>query len=197
MLIKVLIAIIASYLLGTLSFAYIITKIVKGEDIRTLGSGNAGFTNALRVLPKPFAFLVFFLDMAKGIIAVRLSMWLVGDPGSAIGLLMVIVGHTFPFWLGFKGGKGIAAGFGGLIGCSPILAACLLVIWAIVTLVSNHVSLGSIVVVAVMPFIGIAIKEPWYFILLLFVLAVLVIWLHRGNISRLRAGTESKLFKNR
>jgi len=197
MLIKVLIAIIASYLLGTLLFAYIITKMVKGEDIRTLGSGNAGFTNALRVLPKPFAFLVFFLDMAKGIIAVRLSMWLVGDPGCVIGLLMVIVGHTFPFWLGFKGGKGIAAGFGGLIGCSPILAACLLVIWAIVTLVSNHVSLGSIVVVAVMPFIGIAIKEPWYFILLLFVLAVLVIWLHRGNISRLRAGTESKLFKNR
>ena len=93
MLIKVLIAIIVSYLLGTLSFAYIITKMVKGQDIRTLGSGNAGFTNALRVLPKPFAFLVFFLDMAKGFIAVSLSMRLVGDPGSVIGLLMVTNGR--------------------------------------------------------------------------------------------------------
>ncbi len=192
----ILVAVIA-YGLGTISSAYIITKIKTGKDIRTVGSGNAGFSNALRVLPKPLAFLVFGLDVLKGYLGGIIGIWLLGDVGGIIGLVMVIVGHTFPFWLQFKGGKGIASGLGGLLAIAPLMGLSLLALWAVVVLVSNYISLGSVAAAVCMPIFAILFQEPLLYIILFLLAGILVVYKHRGNLVRIKNGTEAKLFKNR
>ena len=196
-ILKGLLVILIAYALGSISFAYIITKLKTGNDIRTMGSGNAGFTNCLRVLPKPLAFLVFFLDLAKGYVATWIGLAILGPTGGILGCVMSIIGHTFPFWLGFRGGKGIATGFGGLLALVPAIAWILLAIWAVVVVISNYISLGSVAAAVAMPILAFIFQVPVLYFVLFLLCAILVVYKHRGNISRIRQGTESKLFKGR
>lgn len=110
---------VIAYLLGSISFAYIITKMVTGKDIRTIGSGSAGTTNTARAVGKPLAALVMALDILKGFVSAEIGMWLAAETGGLLAFVFVIVGHTFPFWLKFHGGKGVACGAGALLALSP------------------------------------------------------------------------------
>lgn len=186
--------VVLSYLLGSLSFSILIAKWVKGIDIRQHGSGNAGATNTLRVLGKGPGLFVFILDIAKGVAAV----WL-GHAFSENGLLPVlcglaaIIGHNWPVWFKFKGGKGIATTIG-VIATLAFVPALLAGIAAIVIIaLTRYVSLGSLVFAALTP-IGIALLHYSLPLLLgSLVLAVFAFIRHRSNIVKLLQGTENKL----
>lgn len=195
-LLTVVIAIV-SYGLGSLSFAYIITKKLTGDDIRTKGSGNAGFTNAMRVLPKKWGVLVFILDILKGLIAVIIGKLLLDDMGGLIAMLFAILGHMFPFWMGFRGGKGISTGFGAAIAFDWRMAAIMLLLFLIVLLITNHVSAGSIAGAFALAFSGMYYHWSLIYVIVFLFAASLVIYKHRGNIERMINGNESKVFKNR
>ena len=195
-LLTVVIALV-SYGLGSLSFAYIITKKLTGDDIRTKGSGNAGFTNAMRVLPKKWGVLVFILDILKGLVAVIIGKLLLDDIGGLTAMLFAILGHMFPFWMGFRGGKGISTGFGATIAFDWRMAVIMLLLFLIVLLITNHVSAGSIAGAFALAFSGMYYHWSLIYVIVFLFAASLVIYKHRGNIERMINGTESKVFKSR
>ena len=186
-----------SYGLGSLSFSYMITKKLTGEDIRTMGSGNAGFTNAMRVLPKKWGVLVFVLDMLKGLLAVIIGRLLMDEPGAALALLFVIIGHMYPFWMQFRGGKGIAAGFGATLAFDWRMAIILLVVWAVILLITNYVSAGSIAGGLALAISGICYHWDIGYAVIFIIAAGFVIYKHKPNIERILKGEESKVFKKR
>ncbi len=205
------------FVAGSIPFGVILGR-AKGVDIRALGSKNMGATNVGRVLGKRFGVLCFFLDALKGAIPV-LSVWLLlvrahPDQTSLVGVLMplvgicAILGHVFSPWVGFRGGKGVATSFGALIAMWPLMtfpAIGALLVWVTVVKASRFVSLASICAAVSLPLLLIArvlipidgstIRAEAFLPLLVCVtaLAVLVVWKHRPNIARLRAGTESRV----
>ena len=205
-MIELLLKVLASYLIGSLIGGLIVGKLRGGVDIRTLGSGNAGGTNALRTQGKSFALWVMIIDIGKGIIATRLiaPLSLQGlGLASAGGLgewlpvacgLAAIVGHVYPVWFGFRGGKGVATLVGVVFGVEPMLLLAVLLVWLVMVVVFGFVSLASIVaalsIVVVVPATGMQPYEP----LLSFgvVVALLVAFTHRSNIARIREGTEPR-----
>lgn len=195
-LLSVLVILIA-YGLGSLSFSYIITKKLTGEDIRTKGSGNAGFTNAMRVLPKQWGLLVFVLDVLKGVIAVVIGRLLLDMPGGTLAMLFVIIGHMYPFWMQFRGGKGIAAGLGAFLALDWRIALISLCVFLVVVFLTNYVSAGSVMAGVTLLIAGICYHPGIGYIVAFAVAAGLVIYKHRPNIERILRGEESKLFKNR
>ena len=186
-----------SYGLGSLSFSYIITKKLTGADIRTNGSGNAGFTNAMRVLPKQWGLLVFVLDVLKGVIAVVIGRLLLDMPGGTLAMLFVIIGHMYPFWMQFRGGKGIAAGLGAFLALDWRIALISLCVFIVVVFITNYVSAGSVMAGVTLLIAGICYHPGIGYIAAFVAAAVLVIYKHRPNIERILRGEESKLFKNR
>jgi glycerol-3-phosphate acyltransferase PlsY len=191
-------ATLISYLLGSISFSYIMGKLVKGIDIRKYGSGNAGATNTLRVLGKGPAILVLALDIAKGIAAVRIGAMLSGEHDwlpSLCGLL-VIVGHNWPVFFGFKGGKGIAAAIGVLATISflPALYAGIIAILSIV--VTRYVSLGSLLFTLLCPVFIAFMGRPQPVLWASLAIALLAVIRHRTNILKLMRGEENKLGKS-
>lgn len=187
-------AVIIAYLLGSISFAYIVVKAKTGKDIRTIGSGSAGTTNTARAVGKPLALLVMALDIAKGYLAAQIGMALFGDVGGLLAFVAVILGHMFPFWLGFHGGKGVACGAGACLALSPFTFIPALLTFVVLTGVSGYVSLGSVVGCLVLIVTVFIVPEPWFFRLLYLVMASAVLFMHRANIKRLLKGTESKTF---
>jgi len=190
-----IIAVVISYLLGSISFSIVIAKWVKGIDIRNHGSGNAGATNTLRVLGKGPAIAVISLDIAKGIVAIWIGHWMAGDNEWIPVLcgLGAIVGHNWPIWFGFKGGKGIATTIGVLatLAFLPALYAGIIAILSIVF--TRYVSLGSLLFVFLTP---ILIGLFFYTLPLLtvsIVICIFAFWRHRTNIVKLFKGTENKL----
>lgn len=194
--------IIVAYLLGSIPTAVWIGKAFFGIDIRTQGSGNAGATNTIRVLGIKAGIPVLLIDILKGFISVMIAPALYRLAGGD-GMLPYIViasataavlGHTFPIFAGFKGGKGVATLLGVGLGLFPWAALCAIVVFAIVLLISKYVSLGSIIAGICFPVLVIFIFHPQYDVY--YILAVLVaIFLpitHRKNIKRLFNGTESK-----
>lgn len=188
-------AIAMAYLLGSISFSFLAGKLLKGIDIRQHGSGNAGATNTLRVIGKGPAAAVLLLDVLKGIAAILIGRWL-GDGNEWIPFLCglaVIVGHNWPVFFGFKGGKGIATTIGVLVMLSflPALFAGLFAIAAI--FLTRYVSLGSLIFTALTPFfIGImhfSINLLWVSLLI----AALAFYRHRTNIVKLATRRENKL----
>lgn len=183
------------YLIGSISFSYLIAKKIKKVDIRTQGSGNAGATNTLRVLGWGPAIAVLLLDASKGIIAVLISYWL-GVDGWVPFLagLFAIVGHNWPIYYGFRGGKGVATTVGvfAILVFIPTLIAGIVAILTIVF--TRYVSLGSILLVILTPlltaFFG---YYDTSYIILGSVISLLSIWKHRTNITRLIKGTENKI----
>ena len=185
------IMIIIAYLLGSVSVGILVCKFMKLPDPREQGSGNVGATNVMRVGGKNAAILTLIGDALKGLIPVLLAR-MVGVEGFmlAIVALAAVVGHMFSLFYGFKGGKGAATGFGGLLGLSFPASIIAVVVWLIVVAITRYVSLASLCVAALSVIIILFVHID-YFIPLLVIVA-LMIWKHMENIQRLRAGTENK-----
>jgi glycerol-3-phosphate acyltransferase PlsY len=193
------------YLFGSFPAGYFAGRIT-GVDVRSAGSGNIGATNVLRVLGKPWGYTVFFVDAFKGFAAVRLAFFLAGHLTFArpyavyfaiLAAVMCVVGHTFPIWLRFKGGKGVATSAGAIFGLMPLAAVIIFLVWVIVFEITRYVSLASLVAASALP-ATVALLIHWGIVdgvaLLYFstVLAILVVWSHRSNFSRLLKGTEQR-----
>jgi len=192
-----------SYLMGSVPAGYIAGRFA-GIDIRRVGSGNIGATNVLRVLGKPYGYAVFLFDFCKGVGAVRMSILIINaaHPGNQeselVGIMagvLCVLGHTYPVWLGFKGGKGVATSVGVLFGLMPAAALTVLAVWFVTFQATKYVSVASIaaavalpVTAAVMVHFGKAGTPLVYFSACL---AVVIVWRHRSNVSRLMKGTEA------
>lgn len=197
---------VASYFIGGLSPAILISKLASGRDIREVGSGNAGATNVLRNLGVRLGILTFVLDVAKGVVPTLAAMLLVDrhaayaasvpfTPYAAyLAGFMVIVGHTFPVLLGFRGGKGVSTTVGILFVLQPVLTAVLLLLALSLIFATGFVSLGSVVSAALVPVGGFLIPiVGWQFGIFGLCVALLLIWNHRENIDRLFKGTENRI----
>lgn len=185
---------VAAYILGATPSGLWICRWLGDLDIRDYGSKNTGATNVYRVMGWKAALFVFLMDSLKGAISVYIGFWLTQDPlGALLGGLMALLGHSLSFWMGFKGGRGVATGVGVLASLMPPVAGLAFLIWLITVLITRYVSLGSI-----LGSIG-AIILAWYFsypvyyqIFVLFI-GIFVIFRHRENIQRLLQGTENKV----
>lgn len=193
----ILIVALIAYLIGSIPTGYIIVKLKTGDDIRNIGSGSTGATNVKRVLGKKWFFTVMILDAIKGMIPVFLAKYLIS--GDSLGLfpviaaVMVIIGHSKPVFLNFKGGKSVASGIGTIYALNPLVGLILTVVWSIVTWFSKYVSLGSIIALICAPFLMYFLKNPVCYTIYAFIAMVYIIYLHRENIKRLIKGNENKV----
>lgn len=191
----IVLTILISYLIGCFSPAYFLGKFVKNVDIRNHGSGNAGTTNALRVFGKKIAIFTFLIDISKGIIAILIGRYILGVEGSYLSGIFVVLGHNWPVFLKFKGGKGIATSLGVLFILNWKLGLICLLIGVTFIVFTKYVSLGSIMASISAPIISFIITREvndYLFLTTLF-LGVLSIFRHRANIERLLKGKENKL----
>lgn len=196
---------VVGYLLGSFPSGFF-AGLIAGTDIRKHGSGNIGATNAWRVLGKPYGIAVFALDALKGFAAVRLAISIVErSEGSAayaefyaiLAAAACVVGHSFPIWLRFKGGKGVATSAGAILGVMPIAAVSIFLVWLAIFFATRYVSLASIIAALSLPaVVGWLVwsGRTQGIVLLYFSLAMtaLVVWRHRSNIGRLLSGTEPR-----
>ena len=201
MVIFLLIALL-SYLMGSVPAGYIAGRFA-GIDIRRVGSGNIGATNVLRVLGKPYGYAVFLFDFFKGVGAVRISILIinVAHPGNQeselVGIMagvLCVLGHTYPVWLGLKGGKGVATSAGVLFGLMPVAALMVLAVWFVTFQATKYVSVASIVAAVALPVTAAVMvhfeKAGMPLVYFSACLAVVIVWRHRSNVSRLMKGTE-------
>ena len=184
------IAIILAYCIGCISPSTILAK-ARGIDIKKEGSGNAGTTNALRHMGKKAAVITLIIDILKGVAAVCIGRFVAGDMGAVLCVLFVMLGHIWPVFLRFKGGKGIATSFGALLALDPIIAVIELGIVALVTLISKRMSAGSIAGLVLLPAVAF-IRMP-QFLWVSAVMSVIMLIKHRANIVRIIHGEEPKL----
>lgn len=192
---KLLLALVIGYLLGSISTGVILSRAFGHKDIRSQGSGNSGTTNMLRVMGKKFALLTFAGDLLKGIIAVLIGKALLGtQAGEIVGAFGAILGHNFPLYFGFKGGKGIATSFGCLLIVFPLQTLCAFGVFLLLVATTRYVSAGSLGAAVTLPFF-IMFTTPCDPVIWSSVIAIclLAIWRHYPNIKRLMNHTESKL----
>jgi glycerol-3-phosphate acyltransferase PlsY len=196
MALTLIIAFAGSYLLGSIPFGLVLTRLAGLGDIRGIGSGNIGATNVLRTGNKLLALAVLLLDAGKGAVAVLLAMWLLGPVAMPAAALGAVIGHLFPVWLGFKGGKGVATTLGTLLALAwPVgLIAC--AIWLGIALIFRISSAAALAAVAVAPIAALLLRGSSLAALVL-VVAALVWFKHAENIRRLLAGTEPRLGQSR
>ncbi len=184
-----------AYFVGSIPFAYIFVRSITGRDVRAEGSGNVGATNALRSAGWKVGVAVTVLDTAKGSLAVWAMM--VFNPESAwlaASMLAVVVGHCFPVWLGLRGGKGVATGFGAFLVIAPSSALAALGVWVVVLVAFRWVSLASMVATASFPVLVQLIDRPdWITLVSVAAAAILIILRHHSNIRLLIAGDEPRL----
>jgi glycerol-3-phosphate acyltransferase PlsY len=193
------------YLLGSFPAGYFAGRLA-GVDIRGVGSGNIGATNVLRVLGKRWGYPVFLIDAFKGFAAVRLAFVFVtyypdakpySEYFAILAAIMSVAGHSFPVWLRFKGGKGVATSAGAIIGLMPLAVPLVFLVWVLVFETTRYVSLASIVAAIALPII-VTLLARWKFVdtwaMIYFSIAImfLVLWRHRSNCSRLLNGTEQR-----
>ncbi|MCO7127043.1 glycerol-3-phosphate 1-O-acyltransferase PlsY [Sporolactobacillus shoreicorticis] len=188
-------SIIISYLIGSISFSYLITKKIKKIDIRKTGSGNAGATNTMRVLGTGPAVGVLLLDVFKGVVCILMANLLgLPDWAAALSGLAAIIGHDFPVYYGFKGGKGVATTIGVFFMIMPLFALIAGVITLLIIAVTRFVSLGSLFFLLFTPILGWIIHGYSTGVLVaLFLITILAFYQHRANIVRLIQGKENKL----
>jgi glycerol-3-phosphate acyltransferase PlsY len=198
MMIKAIMAGLLAYLLGSMSFAIIIPRLWgTSRDIRREGSGNAGATNVLRTQGKLQGALVLLGDLLKGVLAVWLGLALAGDAGGGAAGGLVLLGHCFPLFFGFKGGKGVATAAGALLVLLPQALAVLLVVFLLTVALARMVSLGSLTGALTLPVCLWFFRPPGPVAFFGLFAAILVFWNHRDNIKRILAGTENKLGKGK
>jgi len=185
---------LAAYLLGSVSFAVVLVRWRFATDIRTEGSGNAGATNVLRFHGRGLAALVALLDVAKGAAAVLLARLVTADPRYAAAAgLAAILGHVFPLYHGFRGGKGVATAFGAFLALAPVATLVSLGLFVVIVAVTRYVSLGSVVAMVVLPPAAGFLHAPRSVVLAAAATAVLVVLRHLENLKRLARGQESRL----
>lgn len=189
---NVAIAIAVGYLLGSIPFGYVIGRW-RGIDLRSVGSGNIGAANAFRNLGRRWGLTVAGLDIAKGVAGAVIGRILTDDPWPIAAGAAVMVGAIFPVWMRFRGGKGVAAGAGVMIGLFPIVSAILVPVWFAIVALTRITSLAAIL--SSLAFVPLAwlLGHDWPYLILAGAMAALVIYRHRSNITRLRNGTEPKL----
>jgi len=188
--------VLLAYLLGSVSFGYLVGRRIRGVDIRQYGSGSSGTTNILRTLGTGPAVVVLLLDAGKGIGAVYLADLLTGNPNVVmLAGVAVVAGHNWPVFFGFRGGRGIATSMGVLLGIAPSVILIAVLVGLLVMALTRYVSLGSLVGSVLIPFLMLLFRLPPAHILFGTALCLLAVWRHRANIRRLLAGTESKLGK--
>lgn len=183
---------VLGYLLGSVPFGLILTQAMGLGNLRAIGSGNIGATNVLRTGSKTAAALTLLLDGAKGAVAVLLARNLAGEDAAQVAALAAMLGHCFPVWLSFKGGKGVATFLGILLALAwPVgVASCL--VWLLAAAVSRISSMGALAAASASTFLLVLLGYG-YMLLLGIVLTILVFVRHRANISRIRAGTEPRI----
>ncbi len=194
---------VAAYFFGGLSPALLISRTVTGKDIRETGSGNAGATNVMRSIGVRAGLLTFLLDVLKGVVPTLIAMLVVDrhtSNGSSapyaayLAGFMVVVGHTFPMLLGFRGGKGVATALGMFFVLQPLATVVMLLIALGLMFATGYVSLGSVLSLALTPLCGFLIPAVgWHFGVFSALVAALILWKHRENIIRLLNGTENKI----
>ena len=187
-----LLALVVGYLLGSIPFGLLLTKFAGTQDLRSIGSGNIGATNVLRTGHKGLAAATLICDMLKGTAAVLIANYYGGFDAAMLAGLAAFLGHLFPIWLNFKGGKGVAVYIGVLIGMFPPAAAVFGVLWIATAVTTRYSSLSALVASFVTPIF------LWWFghpalAALFVVLTLLLFYMHRENIKRLQAGTEGRI----
>ena len=192
----IVVALVVSYLIGSIPSGFLLVRQVKRVDLRTVGSGNVGATNALRAAGVPAGAAVFLIDVLKGWLAVTLvAGWLMSEPSPAARLgcgLAAVAGHNFPVFLRFRGGKGVATTIGMLLGAMPLIAAATLAVWGVVFLLSRYVSVASMALATTIPVLQLLAQHALGQVLLGASLALLIVLRHHGNIRRLLQGTEHR-----
>jgi glycerol-3-phosphate acyltransferase PlsY len=201
---------LGSYLLGSIPFGYLAGRL-GGIDIQQAGSGNVGATNVVRVLGKRYGYPVFALDVLKGFGAVKISMlmapgrppeWNSPEIFGILAAMSSVLGHLYPPWLRFKGGKGVATSAGALLALTPIATLIGVAIWVIVFCLTGYVSLASVIAAVVLPIVILVVSwndqnkvKPLVYSSVC--VAAVVIWRHRSNLSRLIRGTEPRFTRKR
>ena len=190
------------YTAGSIPTAYLAGRLIKGVDIRTVGSGNVGASNAMRLLGKGWGITVLLLDALKGLIPllIILHFSLKGNPHlqryAMTGALCCIVGHVFPVWLAFKGGKGVATGLGVMTALVPVAVAVALPFFILIVAISRYISLGSIIAALILPvafFIDHRLPADLELFIFIAIACIFVIYKHKTNIRRIIAGEENRL----
>ncbi|WP_299626776.1 glycerol-3-phosphate 1-O-acyltransferase PlsY [Pelagibius sp.] len=185
-------ALIGGYILGSLPFGLLLTRAAGLGDVREIGSGNIGATNVLRTGRKGLAAATLLLDGGKGAAAVLIAAnW--GPDMALVAAFGAVVGHLFPVWLAFKGGKGVATTLGVLIALSPLLGALCCALWLLVAFVFRISSLAALVCIAAAPFLSWVLLGDLQMVELTGALALLVWWRHHANIARLLKGEEPRI----
>jgi acyl phosphate:glycerol-3-phosphate acyltransferase len=201
---------VGSYLLGSIPFGYLAGRLV-GIDIRQAGSGNVGATNVVRVVGKGYGYPVFALDVLKGFGAVKISMlmapgrppeWNSPEIFGILAAMSSVLGHLYPPWLTFKGGKGVATSAGALLALTPVATLIGVAIWIIVFWLTRYVSLASIIAAVLLPIVILVFSsqdqnkgKPLFYSSAC--VAAIVVWRHRSNLSRLMRGTEPRFTRKR
>src|SRR5215813_12541111 len=199
---------VGSYLVGSIPFGYLAGRLA-GIDIQQVGSGNVGATNVVRVLGKKYGYPVFVLDVLKGFGAVKISMlmapgrppeWNSPEIFGILGATFSVLGHLYPPWLKFKGGKGVATSAGALLALTPVATLIGVGVWIIVFWLTRYVSLASITAAVVLPIVILVARSHYQengkpLVIASVCVAAVVIWRHRSNLSRLMRGTEPRFRK--
>ena len=183
---------IFGYLLGSIPFGLILTRAAGLGDIRSIGSGNIGATNVLRTGNKKLAAATLLLDALKATAAAVIGWYFFGEEAGLLAGFLAFLGHLFPVWLGFKGGKGVATYIGTLLGVAPMMVLVFAAIWLATAKLSKYSSLSALVATLVIPVVLWFIDEP-KIALIMAIMTVISWWKHETNIKRLIAGTESKI----
>jgi glycerol-3-phosphate acyltransferase PlsY len=185
-------ALALGYLLGSIPWGLLLTRAAGLGDIRSIGSGNIGATNVLRTGNKPLAAATLALDIGKGALALGLAAWLWGTDAGLFAGFGAMLGHAFPVWLGFKGGKGVATGGGVLLAAAWWLGLGAALVWLVMAVVTRISSASALAACAAAPVIA-AVAGRWDLALFSAGIAALVAWRHKANIARLLAGTEPRI----
>jgi glycerol-3-phosphate acyltransferase PlsY len=193
---NILLALLLAYLLGAIPFGYVLVRLTTGGDVRATGSGNIGATNVLRTTGRAAGVVTLLLDIGKGFAAVCLASRL--TEGSALWMssaaLAVMAGHTYPVFLGFKGGKAVASWVGAFLCLTPAPLAATLVVFVVTVAVSKYVSLGSVLAAGLLPLAVWLISHPPLPVVAAALLAgAFIVWRHKPNLKRIRAGEEHVL----
>ena len=185
-------AIAVAYVLGSVPSGYLAGRL-RGIDIREVGSRNVGATNVFRSLGKGIGLAVMGADIAKGVAAVGIAVALTDDPWPLIAGGAAILGHVFPVWLGFRGGKGVAVTAGVAIALMPLAAAVMIPVWILIVAVTRYVSVASIAAAILLTPVAWLFGASWPTLVFAGLVSLGVLWRHRGNVERLRRGTELRL----
>ncbi len=190
-----IITIAIAYLIGSVPVGLIVSKMKKGIDIREHGSGNIGATNVFRSIGKKEGLMTFAGDILKGVMAVLIAYFVLGkEIWIGITGVTVVIGHMYPIFAKFRGGKGVATGMGAFMWMMPLAALSAMAVWTICCAIWRYVSLGSIVAALSLPILGGLYDQPKFYILSSTIAAILIVYRHKDNIKRLLDGKEDKIW---